>query len=246
MTSPRERPGVPGPSESPQQIDRDYYDRSGYFEKGARHLLDANSPFQRYRSREVLALCGDIAGLRAVDLGCGWGTISFALAERAREVVGVDFAETSLRICRSRQDAARFPGLSFVHADAKATGLPAASWDLVVAADLIEHLNPQDTIAVYAEALRLLRPRGRLVIWTPSPTHFLERLRRGGVLRADPTHIDYKTLERVVGDLEDAGFDVVLSGWRPSHLPGLRVLERVAHRWVPFLRRRVTVVARAP
>ena len=43
-----------------------------------RLCIDPKSPFQRYRRREVLALCGDFEGVRAVDLGCGWGTISFA------------------------------------------------------------------------------------------------------------------------------------------------------------------------
>jgi ubiquinone/menaquinone biosynthesis C-methylase UbiE len=233
-------------SGSKPQIDRDFYDKSGYFETGAGHLLDSHSRFQQYRRREVLALCGDVSGARVVDLGCGWGTISFALAESAREVIGVDFAETSVRICRSRHDVARLPGLSFIQADARSTGLPGGAWDLVVAADLVEHLSPRDTIQVYAEALRLLRPGGRFVIWTPNPTHVLEALRRWGVLRADPTHIDYKTRPRVVTELEAAGFVIVRGVWRPSHLPGLRIVERLGQRWVPLLRRRVAVVAEAP
>jgi 2-polyprenyl-3-methyl-5-hydroxy-6-metoxy-1,4-benzoquinol methylase len=233
-------------SGSKPQIDRDYYDKSGYFETGAGHLLDSNSRFQQYRRREVLALCGDVSGARAVDLGCGWGTISFALAENAREVIGVDFAETSVRICRSRHDVARLPGLSFIQADARSTGLPGGAWDLVVAADLVEHLSPRDTIQVYAEALRLLRPGGRFVIWTPNPTHVLEALRRWGVLRADPTHIDYKALDRVVRELESVGFGIVRAGWVPSHLPLLRIAERFAQQWLPLLRRRVAVVAEAP
>ena len=227
-------------------IDREYYDQSGYFERNAQHLLDSNSPFQRYRRREVLALCGDVSASRIVDLGCGWGTISFALAEQAREVVGVDFAETSVRLCRSRQEVRRLPGLSFVQADARTTGLSGEAWDLVVAADLIEHLSPQETSDVYAEAYRLLRPGGRLVIWTPCPSHILERLRGWGVLRSDPTHIDYKTRDRVVTELERAGFRVVRAEWAPSHLPMLQLIERALQRWVPLLRRRIAVVGEAP
>jgi 2-polyprenyl-3-methyl-5-hydroxy-6-metoxy-1,4-benzoquinol methylase len=228
------------------RIDQSYYETSGYFEKGGRHLVDPDSSFQRYRIREVLKLCGDVSGNRAVDLGCGWGTVSFALAENAEAVVGVDFAEASLRLCRSRLDSGRYPNLSFIQADASRTGLPGSLWDLVVAADLIEHLYPTKTLEVYREANRLLRPGGCLVIWTPAPTHILEWLRRRGVLRADPSHVDYKTLPRIHADIEECGLRVIRAGYAASHLPILSIIERVGQRWVGWLQRRIAVVAIKP
>lgn len=224
-------------------IDRAYYESSGYFEGGGSHLTDPDSRFHQYRIREVLRRCGPLEGQRAVDLGCGWGTISFALAEWAAEVVGVDFAEASIEICRARHDPEVHPGLRFLRGDARATGLEARAWDLVVAADLVEHLYPDDTLAVFREAARLLRPGGHFVVWTPSPTHFLEVLRRWGVLRRDPTHVDYETLDRVVEEVEATGFEVVRAEHVPSHLPGLRWLERLGQEHMPWLRRRVAVVA---
>lgn len=229
-----------------EPIDRAYYDGSGYFETGADHLLDPESPFQRYRVREVLRLCGDVAGCRVVDLGCGWGTISFALAGAAEEVVGVDFAATSLRICEARLGREPHSNLRFVQADARSTGLAAGTWDMVVAADLVEHLYPEDTLSVYREARRLLKPGGRFVVWTPCPTHILERLRRWRILPGDPTHVDYKTRARVVSELEVSGFQIERALWVPSHLPVVRVIERLGQRWIRWLRRRVAVVARRP
>lgn len=228
------------------RIDQRYYETSGYFEEGGRHLLEPGSRFQRYRIREVLKLCGDANGNRAVDLGCGWGTISFALAEDAEAVVGVDFAEASLRLCRSRHDPERYPNLSFIQADVSRTGLPGGEWDIVVAADVIEHLYPTETLDMYREAHRLLRPGGRLAIWTPAPTHILEWLRRRRVLRPDPTHVDYKTLARVRAEVEECGFRVIEARHRPSHLPVLSIVERVGQRWIRWLRRRIAVVAIKP
>ena len=231
---------------SSARIDQHYYETSGYFEEGGRHLLDPGIRFQRYRIREVLKLCGNLAGKRAVDLGCGWGTMSFALAEAAEAVVGVDFAEASLRLCRSRHDPERYPNLDFRQADARRTGLPGGEWDLVVAADLIEHLYPADTLDMYREAHRLLCPGGRLVIWTPAPTHILERLRLWRILRPDPTHVDYKTLARVRAEVEECGLRVIEARHAPSHLPVLSILERLGQRWVRWLRRRVALVAIRP
>ncbi len=229
---------------SPIDVDRKYYEESGYFHEGGKHLLDPESPFQRYRTREVLALCGPTHGLRIVDLGCGWGTLSFALARDAREVVGVDFAQAALRICGERLKREPEVGLRFLRSDARSTGLPGGVWDLVVAADLVEHLDPDDTLAVYREARRLLRPGGRFAIWTPNPEHFLERLRKWRILRPDPTHVDYKTLARVTRELGRLGFEIEVARHVESHLPVLRKVEQWAQRWVPLLRRRVAVVGR--
>lgn len=227
-------------------IDRHYYETSGYFGAGGGHLRDPESRFHRYRVREVLNLCGNPSEVRAVDLGCGWGTISIALSGHAEFIVGVDFARASLKVCASRHDPDEHPNLVFIQSDARLTGLRGGAWDLVVAADLVEHLYLQDTEAVYREAWRLLRPNGRFVVWTPSPTHLLERLRRWGILTPDPTHVDYKTLHQIRTDLTRFGFRIVEARHVPSHLPGLRMVERIGQRWIPSLRRRVAVAAEKP
>ena len=248
----RSRPGSEPPEKgrdtrrATRPIDRCYYDTSGYFSQGGEHLRDPSSHFHLYRIHEVLNLCGDPAGVRAVDLGCGWGTISFALARYADFVVGIDFASESLRVCASRRDPRENSNLVFLQADARQTALRTGTSDLVVAADLIEHLYPDDTEAVYREAWRLLRPGGRFIVWTPSPTHIIELLRRSRILRHDPTHVDYKTLSRVRSDLAKIGFQIVQARHAPSHLPGFRALERIGQRWIPWLRRRVAVAAKKP
>ncbi|MSR23050.1 MAG: class I SAM-dependent methyltransferase [Gemmatimonadetes bacterium] len=238
----------------PGPIDRLYYETTGYFEGGGRHLLDPESTFQRYRIREVLRLCGPHSGDRVVDLGCGWGTLAFVLARTAARVVGVDFAAAALEFCRRRLAAGPVRSLGtglgpnigprpdFIQADAGNTGLRGGSWDLVVAADLVEHLYPNDTRRVYEEARRLLRPGGRLVVWTPNPGHLLERLRALHILRPDPTHVDYKTLNRVIRELREVGFTIEVAEYVPSHLPFLRTVERWSQGFVPVLRRRVGVV----
>lgn len=229
------------------RIDRSYYEESGYFTDGGAHLLSPDSGFHQYRIREVLRACGSLSGLQILDLGCGWGTISFALASKGAErVIGIDFAETSVQLCESRLNREPSANLTFLRGDAGDTGLEEGGWDLIVAADLVEHLYPEDTLRVYREAHRLLRPGGRLVVWTPNPGHLLERLRFAGILRADPTHVDYKALERTRSELERVGFRIITAEHRPSHLPGIRLLERLGQRFLPILRRRVLVVAQRP
>jgi SAM-dependent methyltransferase len=228
-----------------ERIDRSYYDRSDYFEGGTAHLTDLHSRFQRYRIAKVRSIYDPAPDEHVVDLGCGWGTFGFALSPRVAEVVGVDFSERSIALCRRRLETEPRSNLRFVCADAGATGLEGGKWDLVIAADLFEHLYPEDSERVVREAHRLLKPGGRFSIWTPHRGHVLEVLKnRNILLEADPTHVDYKSLDRLRAMLENAGFTIARSYYAESHLPGFRLLERALQRWVPLLRRRIAVLAR--
>jgi cyclopropane fatty-acyl-phospholipid synthase-like methyltransferase len=229
-----------------RRIGKEYYDSTAYFDD-PQHLTDHHSPFQRYRVAKVLEIHEPDMEDRVVDLGCGWGTFSFALAPRVATVVGIDFSEKSVALCNQRLAEEPNDNLRFSCADARDTGLEQGAWDLVLAADLFEHLYPEDSVRVVAEAFRLLRPGGRFSIWTPHRGHFLEMLKNNDILlKRDVSHVDYKSLGRMTGMLRQAGFEIERAYYAESHLPGLRVVERVLQRVVPFLRRRVAVLGRKP
>lgn len=217
----------------PERVDARYYDRSDYFESGARHMADLETAFQRYRIAKVLQIYDPLPEERVVDLGCGWGTFEWVLAARVAEIVGVDFSKKSVEICQRRKAVLGLANAQFVHADAGDTGLAAESFDLVIAADLFEHLYPDDSVRVAAEARRLLRPGGRFSMKN-----------RGIVLKPDPTHVDYKSMDRLRGLLEGEGFVLEKEYYAESHLPGLRSVERALMAAVPLMRRRIAMLGR--
>ena len=228
------------------RIGKEWYDSTGYFEE-AGHVTDHGSPFQRYRVAKVLDIYRPAPGERVVDLGCGWGTISFALAALASRVVGVDFSEKSVAFCERRLATEPRENLRFVCADAGDTGLEAGAWDLVLAADLFEHLYPEDSARVVSEAFRLLRPGGRFSVWTPHRGHILEILKNHDILlKRDVSHVDYKSMARMTGMMRQAGFEIARAYYAESHVAGLRSVERLLQGWVPVLRRRVAVLGRKP
>lgn len=228
------------------RIDREYYDSTTYFE-AAPHLIDRDSRFQRYRIRMVEALARPRATDRVVDMGCGWGTFEFALADRVATILGVDFSSRSIEFCEGELLRDPRPNVSFLCADAGDTGLPAGSADLVVAADLFEHLYPEDSSRIAEEAFRILAPGGRFAVWTPHRGHILEILKNNRIiLKPDPTHVDYKSMDRVVGLLREAGFRIEQADYAESHLPGLASVEKLLARWVPVLRRRIAVLGVKP
>ncbi|MBI4410742.1 MAG: hypothetical protein HY561_13620, partial [Gemmatimonadetes bacterium] len=60
----------------------------------------------------------------------------------------------------------------------------------------------------------------------------------------DPSHIGLRPVAALVGAAERARLTVTRVEYLPSHVPGLRRLERVLGRWLPLLRRRIGIVAR--
>ena len=227
------------------RIGRSYYNQSTYFDPS--HLSDFDSRFQRYRIRKVLELCAPRPTDKALDLGCGWGTISFALGPKVNEVVGLDYAERAVANCNARLAKLGLENVSFRVGDGRDSHLDTASFDLVVAADLFEHIYPEDSEAVAEEAFRVLRPGGRFAVWTPCRSHVIEILKNNDVLlKRDVTHVDYKSMPRMKGILERAGFVIERAFFAESHLPGLMVVERLAQRWLPLLRRRIAVLAIKP
>ena len=101
-------------------------------------------------------------GARAADFGSGTGHLARDLIEvfGCAEALGVDPSPVMVERARSLHDGV--PGLSFVEGDARDTGLPADSFDLVVFHTVLCHV-PEPERAV-AEAFRVLRPGGTIAL----------------------------------------------------------------------------------
>jgi ubiquinone/menaquinone biosynthesis C-methylase UbiE len=102
------------------------------------------------------------AGARVLEIGCGTGNYSLALAELTGAVVtGIDPSARMLAQARARSSA-----ISFLSGRAEHLPLPDASVDLVFSVDVIHHVA--DRRAFFAEAARVLVPGGRLCTVTDS------------------------------------------------------------------------------
>jgi len=98
--------------------------------------------------------------LEVVDLGCGTGTMARVLAPLVRRVVAVDREPAMLEAARARLEDR--PNLEFVEADVTDLPLPADSMDVALAFLLLHHVEAP--ARVLAEAARVLRPGGRVLV----------------------------------------------------------------------------------
>jgi SAM-dependent methyltransferase len=218
-----------------------HYDEAYFADLAGRYRR--RNRFARRRIANVLSLLPDLDGRRLVDLGCGMGTFTVETAARGARALGVDPAPAAVATARQVAAAEGVERAAFVRADAAVLPLRDASADIVLAADLTEHLDDVTLARILREAARVLRPGGRLVLYTPDRQHLLERLRSAGVMRQDPSHIGVRSAAELHAAVESAGLRVERRVWLPSHLPGLHLAERALARWVPLLRRRIGLVA---
>ena len=107
-------------------------------------------------------------GWRAIDLGCGPSGILDLLSDRVGPtgaVTGVDFNPANVDLARAFAVERGLANVEVVQADARATGLPAARYDLVHARTLL--INIPNPAAVLAEMMRLARPGGWIAVLEP-------------------------------------------------------------------------------
>lgn len=180
------------------------------------HFSAQAADYARHRPSYPAALFERLAELaptrdRALDLGTGSGQAAVGLAERFAEVVALD--PSAEQVAR----AVPHPRVRYGVAPAERTGLPAASVDLVTAAQAAHWF---DAAAFAAEVRRVLRPGGIVAVWAY------------GFHRSGDAALD-EALAR---------FDRGLLG---PHWPAQNALVMGGYRALPFPFRAVTVPAYA-
>lgn len=174
----------------------------------------------------IRALVPPLAGLRVLDLGCGFGDFAReARQDGAARVLGIDLSERMLAEARSRTSD---PDIEFLRCSIEEFRSSAASWDLVVCSLALHYVK--DYAAAVRQVAHCLRPGGSFVfsvehpLVTANPAGWV-RDDRGGKLHWALDHyategerrtswfVDgvtkyHRTVSTYVNELLDAGFAV--------------------------------------
>lgn len=105
-----------------------------------------------------------VAGRRVLDVGCGGGILSEALAQRGAEVTGIDMGEAPLAVARLHLVESGL-AIDYRHASAEelANEVP-ASFDIVTCMEVLEHVP--DPASLVRACAQLVRPGGHLFFAT--------------------------------------------------------------------------------
>lgn len=119
-------------------------------------------------------LVGNAPFQTMLDLGTGTGRLLELLAPQFVRGIGVDMSREMLAIARANFDRANLTNVQVRQGDIYAPPVDRESFDLITVHQVLHYLD--DPARAIAEAARLLRPGGRLVVVDFAP-HDLEFLR---------------------------------------------------------------------
>jgi SAM-dependent methyltransferase len=173
-----------------------------------RERLRRQSAELRDHSAALLDRVGVAPGWDVVDLGCGPSGILDLLAERvgpAGRVTGLDFNPANVALAREFAAGNGLSNVEVAEGDARGTGFPSASYDLVHARTLL--INIPDPAAVVAEMVRLARPGGWVAVLEPD----------GGARVCYPPHPAWDRLGQIFRDANEVdGADVSIGRRLPE------------------------------
>ncbi|SHH75221.1 class I SAM-dependent methyltransferase [Cognatishimia maritima] len=163
---------------------------------------------------ELSMLPKDMAGLKAIELGCGTGYVSYWMVNRGATVTAIDLSKEQLSTAR-RLDEKHKANITFIEGNAEDTGLPDQSFDFAISEyGASIWCRPK---AWLTEAYRLLRAGGRLVFLGNHPLSLIASPLNG--LPAERVlHRPYRNMwgaDWTKVEFEPTGvcFNLTMSGW---------------------------------
>jgi SAM-dependent methyltransferase len=99
----------------------------------------------------------------ALDAGCGSGHLAMLMGRRAALVAGLDLSEDLLSLAM-RRDRADSGTIAWVRGSLLSLPFPGASFDFVASTFVLQVVDEERALP---ELKRVLKRRGRLVLWTP-------------------------------------------------------------------------------
>ena len=182
------------------------------------------------------------SGSCVCDVGCGYGGSAKIFAQDyGARVIGITVSKKQYELAQLFN--AGLADVHFMNCDALASGLPADSFDAVVAVESSEHMP--DKPAFFTEVSRLLRPGGRFVVvaWlardrpgAAEAKYLLEPICAEGRLPSMASAPEYEEMLAAAG-FEDLGFeDLTCNVKKTWRICALRCLTRISTHH--FLRQR--------
>jgi ubiquinone/menaquinone biosynthesis C-methylase UbiE len=168
-----------------------------------------------------------VAGAAVLDLGCGAGHASFAVAPHASAVTAYDPTAEMLEVVRNEAAVRCFANIRTVQGIAEALPFPDEHFELAVSRYSAHHWH--EVRAALREVRRVLKPTGRMLLIDTSggDTPLLDTHLQTIELLRDPSHIRNYSAAEWIAMFREAGFEASLRQRWPLTLEFSGWVERM-------------------
>lgn len=150
--------------------DGDNYDKFYTKEYFQSSLYD----YTGFRINKIVNLARPKKGSTILDLGCGPGEISIRCAKLGAEVFGIDVSRDALRLSAERSLYENVD-VNLFEFDGRRVPFKDSTFNSIILADVIEHIDDNTLESLMVECFRLLAPDGRVIMHS-SPTKNIIKL----------------------------------------------------------------------
>jgi SAM-dependent methyltransferase len=170
-------------------------------------------------SERELQLMGDVQGLHILEIGCGGGQSSIALARQGASITGLDLSPEQIHHGQILAAQESVP-VTFIQGSAEdLTNFTEGQWDVILSIYALQYVA--DMVACLAECRRLLRSDGRLIFSLDHPVRscFWDEEQQAETIYPVRSYFDHRPL---IWPFADTGVE-------------MRTIHRTVSQWVELL-----------
>jgi ubiquinone/menaquinone biosynthesis C-methylase UbiE len=147
-----------------QSIPPDVYDRNYFLSEICEGFEEAQAGEVSYNKSKQVRLLDPKPGMHVLDAGCGRGETALALARQGARISGLDYSEAAVEL--TREVLADYPDSDIRVGSVTDLPWPDETFDRIQFSDVIEHLDPPQTVPALREFRRVLKPGGFVLVHT--------------------------------------------------------------------------------
>jgi 2-polyprenyl-3-methyl-5-hydroxy-6-metoxy-1,4-benzoquinol methylase len=183
---------------------KEYFEK--YEEKGRYSGIERGRRLPQFKYWIRYASRRHPKGARLLEVGCGMGYLS-EVASKSFHYFGTDISVIPLLAAKGRVS-----GTDFIQSNAMMLSFRQEAFEFIVAFDILEHTDKPES--VIAEAYRVLRKGGSLIVTVPNTRSLGNRIKGGASgmvpsMHMDPTHVSLLSPEKWKELFRKSGFQIV-------------------------------------
>jgi len=171
--------------------------------------------------------------LRILDIGCGAGTLSFYLANKGHNVLGIDISSKAIKECNASKKALGLKNTDFQRVDFP-DRIPNGKFDVIIFTEVIEHL--EDDKKALQSIYKLLKPNGLMILSTPSDTAPLHKLGLTKKFDQEVGHLRRYSLIELESLIKKSGFNIIETRKTEGVLRNFLFINPLAGKMIRFIK----------